>query len=197
MLPLKTTIVLTMLLLVGCANKPQHDIYDHKVLSTQILNIYATDCLGTGWGINPRTVVTCYHVAENGIIGMESPTECWRALDLKFYPEDDIAFITVPERPEVEPMALATFPPKLGEEVYCYGYAMGSLLGVTKGEIFFMAPNMYLADMTVIPGMSGGPVVNNKGEVLGMAQAFMGQGRPLAKIIPIETIKQYYNLSTK
>ncbi len=185
------------LVLVGCTAPKDNDIYDQKVLSKQILNIYATDCLGTGWGIDHRTVVSCFHVVENGIIGMESPTECWRAMDTRCYPEPDIAFITVPERPEVEPMALASLPPKLGEEVYCYGYAMGSLLGVTKGEIFFIAPNMYLADMTVIPGMSGGPVVNNKGEVLGMAQAFLGQGRPLAKIIPIEVIKQYYHDATQ
>ena len=115
-------------------------------------------------------------------------------------PHSNLAILAVPELDRViAPLPVADNTAlKIGDSIYAFGYP-GNLFGtLTQGivsgfdtgpasETGYSVPNMILSNLNLLPGHSGGPLVNASGEVIGIAngrlQGFMGEGS-LSRNVP-------------
>lgn len=115
-------------------------------------------------------------------------------------PHSNLAILAVPELDRaIAPLPVADNAGlKIGDSIYAFGYP-GNLFGtLTQGivsgfetgpasETGYSVPNMILSNLNLLPGHSGGPLVNAAGEVIGIAngriQGFMGEGS-LSRNVP-------------
>ncbi len=115
-------------------------------------------------------------------------------------PHSNLAILAVPDLDQaIAPLPLADSTAlEIGDSIYAFGYP-GNLFGtLTQGivsgfetgpasETGYSVPNMILSNLNLLPGHSGGPLVNAAGEVIGIAngrlQGFMGEGS-LSRNVP-------------
>lgn len=91
--------------------------------------------------------------------------------------DKDLAIVQLPPRPDGRPwprLRLAITPPSEGEDVTALGYPLGQPFTVTGGVVSGVGDrgSLYVkhlqTDAAVNPGNSGGPLVNARGEVVGV-----------------------------
>ncbi len=91
----------------------------------------------------------------------------------------DVALIKT-EPIAVQPMALRTGEPNVGEEVYALGSPLGDKFNttLTRGILSGyrnLEDNRYLqSDVAILPGNSGGPLLDSQGSVVGVAVMGLG-----------------------
>jgi S1-C subfamily serine protease len=82
--------------------------------------------------------------------------------------------------PSFKALPIASATARLGEDVYAIGYPLTDILGeairVTNGSISALQgieadPRYYQVSIPIQPGNSGGPVLNDHGEVVGVITA--------------------------
>jgi len=114
-------------------------------------------------------------------------------------PEIDVALIKVKTKRELVPVALGDSDLlDVGEYVIAVGNPFGQGHSVTHGIISAkgrLAPDFPLAnylqtDAPINPGNSGGPLVNLKGEVIGINNAIEQRAQGIGFAIPITLIKK-------
>ena len=127
-------------------------------------------------------LLTCGHVVENA-------TKITVRLGGKEYParvlaeeaKSDIAILKIDATcPAVLPLADSDDVP-LAEEIRAIGFPLSNVLGeslkISRGEISGIVKHesspRFQTDATLNPGNSGGPVVNDRGAVVGIASAFL------------------------
>jgi S1-C subfamily serine protease len=86
----------------------------------------------------------------------------------------DIAFIAAAVPDGVTTLHLAADPPSQGDRIYVWGYPLGTLIAlepsVAAGVVSATqtAAGFLALDVSAAPGNSGGPVVDERGEVVGI-----------------------------
>ena len=114
-------------------------------------------------------------------------------------PEIDVALIKVKTKRELVPVALGDSDSvEVGEWVIAIGNPFGQGHSVTHGIISAkgrLAPDFPLAnylqtDAPINPGNSGGPLVNLKGEVVGINNAIEQRAQGIGFAIPISLVKK-------
>lgn len=143
---------------------------------------------GSGFLLHKKgLVVTNYHVVENtskievifpeseitktAVIRLKDKNNDIAILELKNFDLADITAKTIPFR-------LANIKSiKVGQEVYTLGFPLGSIMGtksrLSAGRINSLYglqddPRLFQISNPLQPGNSGGPLFNNKGELVGM-----------------------------
>lgn len=99
-------------------------------------------------------------------------------------PKRDIALIkvTLPDASKYKPLSISPDGLRRGSEVAAFGYplvtSVGTGLKFTAGPVSALPDDtndqMYLLDVTVNPGNSGGPLCDKRGNVVGMVTAKTG-----------------------
>ena len=164
---------------------------------------------GTGFFIDKKgLIVTNKHVVN---IGQEYEVVLWNGKTLKAElvakdPLFDIAFLQVKEGvPEITPLRLGDSEKvKIGEFVIAVGYALGEFqnsvsFGIVSGlgrrvvasgarEVEVLE-GIIQTDAAINKGNSGGPLVNLRGEVIGMNTAVAVGAENIGFAIPINRIK--------
>lgn len=145
---------------------------------------------GTGSGVfvDETTILTAYHVVEGTsnvtitlpdyrgtIKGMVIETDTW----------NDLAVVKIDNtlknnNYQVRPITLATKEPRLGETVFIFGSPKGMDFSVTKGIVSNLDRvlswrSVYQFDAIVHPGYSGGPLVNERGELTGIVVGVLNE----------------------
>lgn len=98
---------------------------------------------------------------------------------IRFDKTRDVALIKT-EQIAVQPMAIRNSEPNIGEVVYVLGSPLGAKFNttLTKGILSgyrTLKEQRYLqSDVTILPGNSGGPLLDAKGSVIGMTVAGLG-----------------------
>lgn len=154
---------------------------------------------GSGWIYAPELVVTNHHVVE----GLTDPLTVQpvgrgplQGIVVGCDQQNDIALVRVPGLAG-SPLELETQNPRLGELSIAIGspnsYRESASLGIISGlSRQIRRPNggvieeMIQTDASVIPGNSGGPLINIMGRVLGMNT--LGPAETVNMAVPAETL---------
>jgi len=154
--------------------------------------------LGSGFFISQRgDIITNYHVLQ-GASSAEVKTS-----DGKTYPityivaedeQSDIIRLSVdiPSQ-HAYPLSLSATFPEVGERIIVYGSPLGLEKTVSDGIVSAIREvpgygKLIQITAPVSPGSSGSPVLNMKGEVIGIATLQMAEGQNLNFAIPSERI---------
>ena len=143
--------------------------------------------IGTGFIIDYKKMLicTCSHVVENSTQVFISIPQYgqnkFEAVVVSICPDLDIAIIKISEIEEfkkklkkdkitIKPMKLAdSFKIKIEDNVKASGYPLGvDTLKITKGTISGFHNGLIQTDTAINSGNSGGPLINNKNEIIGI-----------------------------
>jgi len=153
---------------------------------------------GSGFLVQDRnTVATNHHVIESVVGDVEGESDCKTVVVgisdssglrietfepaevIAFDADADLALIEVQsDLPiAIRPLELSQSEPRLGDEIRIFGYPAigGSTLTVTDGFLGGLDESggspLYKTTSQIAQGNSGGPVIDSKGKVLGIATA--------------------------
>ncbi len=113
-------------------------------------------------------------------------------------PKTDLALLKIEGAPDLHPLNLGNSEEmKVGNWVVAVGSPFGLEQTVTagivsaKGRVIGSGPydNFIQTDASINPGNSGGPLINMKGEVVGINTAIVAQGQGIGFAIPINMAK--------
>ena len=140
-------------------------------------------------------LLTCFHVVKGaGRIDVRLNGKVYPAMVVGTDPAHDFALL------QVDASSLPALPwikaedVELGEEVRAFGFpltsALGSSLKVTRGTISGVEraegnPEFQI-DSSVNPGNSGGPLVNDRGEVVGVVVARFEEALGVGYVAPVD-----------
>jgi S1-C subfamily serine protease len=155
-------------------------------------------------------VLTNYHVVEGANRGIKVQLSNKRSYDAKVVGKDqvhDLALLQI-DAPNLEPVTLADSRDlAVGQKVYAIGNPFGLSGTMTRGIISSIrtiggtegAPieDAIQTDAAINPGNSGGPLLNSRGEVIGIntmiASGGANQSAGIGFAIPINTAKAVLN----
>src|SRR5215510_1778055 len=113
-------------------------------------------------------------------------------------PKTDLALVKIDGSAELHPLTLGNSDElKVGSWVVAIGSPFGLEQTVTagivsaKGRVIGSGPydNFIQTDASINPGNSGGPLINTKGEVVGINTAIIAEGKGIGFAIPINMAK--------
>ncbi len=200
------TIVIFAALIFIIPLRAQKDLTDIvKNVSPSIVIIFAYDKNGeiisqaSGFFINKKgSIVTNYHVIEGAYSAIIKTFKgaTYTITDIEADdPEGDIICLSIdiPQK-EVMPLSFSTVGPQPGEKIAVIGNPMGLELTVSDGIVSAVREipefgNIIQITAPISPGSSGSPVVNLKGEVIGIATFQLVEGQNLNFAVPSSRIK--------
>ncbi len=161
---------------------------------------------GTGFvAFEPGQVLTAYHVVRDAdaVLTVVSSEEVqYRAMVLGIDEDMDIALLAVPNL-ACQPLPIARSV-EVGETVYAIGFAAGlpGEASITQGivsarrEATDSFPAFLQTDASINPGNSGGPLLNGRGEVVGINVAKlrgeMAEFESMGFAIPVDEVRQIH-----
>jgi len=153
--------------------------------------------LGSGFFVAPGIIATNHHVVNDMIQGEAhtvlggKTSRSWHIKAVTSYNEDsDLALlsVSVAETDKVLPLHLANARTVVGETIYAFGNPEGLAgtisPGIVSGLRSFKSGQMIQITAPISPGSSGGPIVNTRGEVIGIAEGSLSEGQNLNFAIP-------------
>jgi len=114
-------------------------------------------------------------------------------------PKTDLAVVKIERSSELHPLTLGNSEDlKVGSWVVAIGSPFGLEQTVTagivsaKGRVIGSGPydNFIQTDASINPGNSGGPLINMRGEVVGINTAIIPNGQGIGFAIPVNTAKE-------
>jgi len=139
--------------------------------------IRASDSSGTGFVIDSRKgyLLTANHVVEyENTVKVEFPdglSTNGKVIASNY--EKDLALIQLDRSPDIQ-IPLASNEPQLGEDAIVVGYPLSAGLSITRGVVSAIVQGRnanvrYIqTDSPMNPGNSGGPLLNQRGEAIGV-----------------------------
>jgi S1-C subfamily serine protease len=111
-------------------------------------------------------------------------TKIWLGRIVKTDPDNDLALIRVPRRigPPLWQRPVYV-PPLVGDQLLLAGSPLGYEGSVTSGVVGRVADDEIQTDAAAYPGISGGPAVDENGQVVGVLVS--GEGENLNFAVPI------------
>lgn len=172
--------------------------FPHHQVEKGILNIVSGSGHGTGFIIHKNGwVLTNHHVVEdldivNGFI-VNRPHK----LELEVMGDGhhmgfDLALLKIIDPPEdLIPIGFAKTPPQISDTVYTMGNPKNLGLSLSKGSISRQDDKILQCDLTVNPGNSGGPVLNESGECVGVISYKQEDVEGYAFAVPLPLVKTF------
>lgn len=158
--------------------------------------------LGSGFIIDREGfIVTNNHVVENAN-EIKVKLANGKEFDAKVMgrdPKTDLALIKIKESSDLHPLIMGDSDTlKVGSWVVAVGSPFGLEQTVTagiisaKGRTIGAGPydNFIQTDASINPGNSGGPLINTKGEVIGINTAIVASGQGIGFAIPVNMTKE-------
>ncbi len=153
---------------------------------------------GSGFFVDAEHIITCRHVIE-GADRAEFRVSSGTIFAVEGVSADDpltdlaSLYVRVP-KDVAHGLRLATSPVEIGEAVLAIGSPLGFELTVSSGIVSSRRTLPDVGPMLQITaplssGSSGGPVLNNRGEVVGVATSVVDKGQNLNFATPVEGIR--------
>ena len=210
----KITVFLLMLSLMNNANafslKEANPIKIYEKTNPAIVSIDAQtdECVSCGTGCiieENGTILTSAHVLDEGkdVIVTTNNGQDYKAKIVKKLGENkDVALLKIDSPYPFKTVKLGDSEKiKVGDKVYALGNPFGFSGTLTQGIISRIdySKNRIQTDAAINPGSSGGPLLNKKGEIIGINQAIYNPDNNISNIgigfaIPINSIKSYLSI---
>ena len=161
--------------------------------------------MGTGFFINKIHVVTNYHVIKNfdtlKIYAYDHPFAITDVKLVGYDAEVDIAVLEVLEDINHDTIPWADTEPYIGDTVYALGHGISQIWSLTQGILSYdYRPNPSTSfvhyiqtDAVINAGNSGGPLLNEQGEVVGVCTLLISPDRNYVGygyVIPTPLVKR-------
>jgi S1-C subfamily serine protease len=172
-----------------------HNVTPHPAVARIIVPEVGAIAYGSGTLVDVRDqfglVVTNWHVVRDskGVVEVTFPGGFRsHARPLKVDSNWDLAALVI-WRPPIEPVKLATMPPRPGDLLTIHGYGRGQYRIATGRCTAYYSPKMNFPqemvelDVEARQGDSGGPILNQRGELAGVLFG-AGQGTTLGSFAP-------------
>lgn len=144
-----------------------------------VFTVDTPDGLGSGWVVKDSggqaLLVTDYHVVasvwEGGgrAVGLRQASGVMTGTIVRVDQGADLALIQVPRL--LPALSVDTSPVRVGEAIAAFGSPLDLGGSVTSGIVSGIRPEGIQFTAAISPGNSGGPIVDNRGWVVGVAQA--------------------------
>ena len=159
---------------------------------------------GTGCIIDKSGVIlTSAHVVDvgNAVVVTTNNGQNYTAKVLKLGDNKDIALLKIDAKRNFKTVKLGNSEKvKVGEKVLAIGNPFGFSGTLTQGIVSRIdyAKNRIQTDAAINPGSSGGPLLNERGEIIGINQAIYNPDNNISNIgigfaTPINLVKEYLN----
>lgn len=151
-------------------------------LRSAVVTVLAEHSSGTGFYIGSSGwLLTNQHViGQSRVVRVRLPTGRELVAEvLRVDAARDIALLKT-EPPGVRPMPLRTGAPGVGEDVYALGSPLGDAFnstltrGILSGVRTVRDLDFLQSDVAILPGSSGGPLLDKSGQVIGITVAGLG-----------------------
>lgn len=190
------------------ANNPQ-TLAQKAIQSTAYIKIFDSSKIpistGSGFLLNDKFVVTNYHVIEGGASGIvsfpgikaEQPIVRIRALSK----EHDLAILELEYPIQGRSLVLANESSSIiGNKIYTCGNSLGVFQatfsdGIISGLRTINNTKFVQVTAPISPGNSGGPCLDENGQVLGVVSSTFRRGQNINMAVDISHVKQL--LATK
>ncbi len=167
---------------LGCKIESKKHIQD----ADSRIASYTGASFGTGWPISAGYVITNHHVVDSAaeIFLLDASGQQIKARPILSDAVHDIAILQVVDTELLPPaLPLATAGINVGARVFTMGFPrideMGATPKLTDGVISKLSglqndPASYQTTVPIQPGNSGGPLLNMRGEVVGVVRSMIG-----------------------
>ena len=199
------TAIILLFSVVSISNVIASTLVVNKVFPATVL-ITAEDIngqpqsLGSGFLVAPNIIATNFHVIENsysGFVKFVNKKEIYEIEGVVGYNSDyDLALIKISDNIGT-PLPLISPSIDIGQKIFVIGNPLG-LEGTISDGIISGLRN--LDDYSVLqisapisPGNSGGPVVNENGNVIGIATFTISEGQNINFAVPVKYLKELLN----
>lgn len=172
--------------------------FDAEKAYESVFVVYSGTSLGSGFAIGENCVITNAHVitdTDNIAIVTYEGTEYAASL-LGINEDEDIAVLVIENAAFSYLMMANLSAVKIGDDIYTIGAPKGMVYTLTKGTISakerIIREKSYIQiDAAINEGNSGGPLLNDSGEVLGMNTLKMTDSEGIGLSIPTDRIENY------
>lgn len=177
------------------ANETVYQQVDNRVVCIRSTIGNQSTLTGTGFFIAPNVVATVAHQvndADRVIVHLTDGHKS-EAKYLLSKPEWDVALIQVPNT-SLRGLPLASDLPTLGNEVFTIGCPMDLDHSLSRGVVSnakrqLEGKELIQTDLVVNSGNSGGPLFNQKGEVVGVIMGSLKGGTGLNFAVPVKYLQ--------
>jgi len=181
----------------GQAGDEAKKIYDSA--QDSVFLVYLNDsngkpsALGSAFLVAPRLLITNAHVADAGIPVLAVGPVRIPLRVLRTDEKNDLAILTVDVDLTSKPLPLASGPVSPGEQVFAIGNPEGLEKTISQGIISGLRKregrDLLQVTSPISHGSSGGPILNAKGEVVGVAVGMLEDGQNLNFAVPVALVK--------
>ena len=168
-------------------------IDSYRSIVIQIATPYSTG--GTGFYLAQYGwIVTNEHVVRDNREVVVQGEQLSKQLAKVVYadPRHDLAFLSIENLPALDPVPLAPADTcSIGDVVIAIGHPFGLKLTTTRGIISNMSYDrggiFYIQhDAALNPGNSGGPLINEQGEIIGVNTFMIKNGQNIGFSLPVQ-----------
>lgn len=147
---------------------------------------------GSGFWVAGKKIVTNAHVANAGKMYVDVGSARFPATIQSVDAYNDLAILKVDVEITATPLTLAELPPAPGETIFAIGNPHGLersiSQGVISGQREIEGRELLQITAPISHGSSGGPIVDPKGQVIGVAVGFLESGQSLNFAVPASRV---------
>ena len=204
----KTTLILA-LIIASISSSMASTVVVDKVFPGTVL--IATEdkngqyqSLGTGFLVSPNVIATNFHVIENSHSGYVKFVNKDKVYEIDgvvgYSSEYDLALIKIEDNSGT-PLTLKSPAVDIGQKIFAIGNPLGLEGTISDGIVSGLRDlegfSLLQISAPISPGSSGGPVVNENGEVVGVATLTYIEGQNLNFAVPIKYLKELLDNQTE
>ncbi len=194
----KLCLVLFLLLLFGCDYQPpSHTDTLSALITKTAVSVITVEMdghsVGSAFAVADNGLfVTNAHIVKLGNIYLKKDANKIRSIQIvAVHPEADLALLRA--NIKVTPLRLSLQPSTAGESVVALGNPFGLGITATKGIVSAEPKSigkhfLLQTDAAINPGNSGGPLINRRGEVVGLITSRGAVGSGIGFAIPASII---------
>lgn len=195
----RIAIFLFVLAMILASSIPAYAIgFDTEKVYNSVFVVYSGSSMGSGFAIGENCIITNAHVINNQYdVRIETYSgEIKRAFIVSMDERIDIAVIGVPDG-SFTPLHVADLSAvNVGDDVYAIGAPNSLAFTLTKGVVSskerFVSRQKYIqTDAAINTGNSGGPLLNDAGEVIGVNSYKMSDSEGIGLAIPIDVVVSF------